>query len=266
MPRIALGIEYNGTNYSGWQIQQHHTPIPSIQGAIETVISSVANHPVQTICAGRTDAGVHACGQVVHCDVTVERTPHAWVFGCNSKLPRDIRVLWVQNVPDDFSARKSAMARHYQYYIYNNKIRPSLLNDYVGWYYNHLDTAKMQAASQSWVGEHDFSSFRAAGCQSKSPIRELKMITVERRGDLVIIDIIADAFLYHMVRNMVGVLIQIGSGRKPVDWAQQVLAAKCRTKASITAVPQGLYLTKVIYPEHLQIPQTTSGLWFFNQG
>lgn len=265
MTRIAFGIEYVGTNYSGWQSQQHATPIPSIQSTLEKAIASVADHPISTICAGRTDAGVHAANQVIHCDIQAIRTPYSWIHGCNSNLPRDIRVLWMQEVAEDFSARRSAIGRHYKYFIYNNPIRPSLLSDYVGWYYKSLDAAKMHEAAQFWLGTHDFSSFRGAGCQSKSPVRAVKKISVERRGDLVIIDIIADAFLYHMVRNMVGALIQIGSGRQTMAWAQQVLEAKCRTKASITAAPQGLYLAAVLYPEQLQIPQAKSSLWFFNQ-
>lgn len=264
--RIALGIEYVGTNYSGWQSQINQPHVPSIQKLVEAAIAAIANHPVSITCAGRTDAGVHASGQVVHCDVNVERSPYAWVFGCNTKLPPDIRVLWMQPVAADFSARRSAVGRHYKYVIYNNKIRPSLLRDYVGWYYSPLDAAKMLEAAQAWLGEHDFSSFRGAGCQSISPVRKVKMLSVERRDDLVIIDIIADAFLYHMVRNMVGALLEIGSNRRSVAWAKQVLLAKDRTKAGISAPPQGLYLTKVLYPEEIVLPQVKSGLWFFNQG
>lgn len=263
--RIAFGVEYVGTNYSGWQGQINQPEVPSIQFALEAAISSIADHPVTTTCAGRTDAGVHACGQVVHCDVEAIRDPHAWLFGCNTKLPADIRVLWMQNVADDFDARRSAVARHYKYIIYNSQIRPSLLRDYVGWYYSPLDETKMLQAAQAWIGEHNFASFRGAGCQSKSPVREVKMIAVERRGSMVIIDIIADAFLYHMVRNMVGVLIEIGSGRRDTKWAETVLVAKCRTKAGITAQPQGLYLTEVAYPQQWQIPRSKQNLWFIDQ-
>lgn len=264
--RIAFGIEYVGTNYSGWQSQVNDPHVLSIQAAVEKAIATVADHPVIITCAGRTDSGVHASGQVVHCDVNVTRDPYAWVFGCNTHLPHDIRVLWMQNVAEEFNARKSAVARHYKYIIYNHKIRPSLLHDYVGWHYAHLDADKMFEAAQSWIGEHDFSSFRGSGCQSISPRRNVKMIAIERRAELVIIDIIADAFLYHMVRNMVGALLEIGSGRRPVSWAAQVLNARCRTKAGITAQPQGLYLTEVIYPEHLNIPRTKQDLWFISQG
>ncbi len=266
MPRIALGVEYVGTNYSGWQSQINQPQVASVQGELERAIALVAAQPIKTVCAGRTDAGVHACGQVVHCDVNAIRESHAWVHGCNRYLPRDIRVLWMCNVPDDFSARYAATQRHYKYIVYNNPIRPSLLGDYVGWYYHPVKIDRMRQAASFWLGQHDFSSFRAAGCQSKTAVREIKMITIESRGEMIIIDIIADAFLYHMVRNMVGVLLQIGSSKHPIEWALQVLDAKCRTKAGITAPPQGLYLNAVSYPEHLGIPQQHSGLWFFNQG
>lgn len=262
--RIALGVEYLGTNYSGWQSQVNDPHVPTIQSQIDRAIALIANHAVTTTCAGRTDAGVHACGQVVHCDVQSMRSAHAWVFGCNRYLPDDVRVLWMRDVPDSFSARNSAVSRHYKYVIYNNSIRPSLLHNYVGWYHNPLDAEKMETAAQTWVGEHDFSSFRAAGCQSRSPVRALKGLTVQRKGDMIFIDIIADAFLYHMVRNMVGVLLQIGCNRKPICWAQEVLVARNRTKASITASPHGLYLANVMYPDALQIPQPKTSLWFFN--
>lgn len=270
MARIALGVEYVGTNYSGWQRHPKQEHVPSIQAEVERAIASVANHPISIICAGRTDAGVHASGQVVHCDVSAVRNPYAWVNGCNRYLPDDVRVLWMQEVADNFSARRSATSRQYKYVIYNNPLRPSLLRDYVAWYYSPLNIDLMIQAGQCWLGSHDFSSFRGAGCQSKSPVREVKMITIERRGEMVIIDILANAFLYHMVRNMVGVLLQIGSSKvsnsSALEMAQSVLHAKCRTKAGITAPPQGLYLTDVSYPEEFQIPQQRSDLWFFNQG
>ncbi len=266
MARIALGVEYAGTNYSGWQSQVNQQHVPAVQAEVEQAIAAIANHPVATICAGRTDAGVHACGQVVHCDINVERDAHEWVFGCNSKLPDDIRVLWAQVVPAEFNARRTAVARHYKYVIYNDRIRPSLLRDYVGWHYSPLNASLMQQAAQAWIGTHDFSSFRATGCQSKSPVRELKQINVQRRGKLVIVDLQADAFLYHMVRNMVGVLLEIGSGRQPVSWALDVLQAKSRTKAGVTAPPQGLYLYAVEYPDQYHLPRPQTEFWFFNQG
>ncbi len=263
--RIALGVEYAGTNYSGWQSQINQPHVPAIQKVVAAAIASIANHPVSIMCAGRTDAGVHAYGQVVHCDVAVERSAYTWVAGCNAKLPPDVRVLWMQNVPADFDARRTALGRRYKYVIYNSKIRPSLLRDYVGWYYSPLDADKMLQAAQFWLGEHDFSSFRGAGCQSISPVRNVKMINIERRDEMVIIDIIANAFLYHMVRNMVGALLEIGSNKRAVQWAQEVLLAKCRTKAGISAPAQGLYLAEVMYPPALAIPSAKPGLWFFKQ-
>lgn len=265
MQRIALGIEYMGTNYCGWQ-RQDNTATPSLQAVIETALSAIANHPIAIICAGRTDAGVHASGQVVHFDTTAIRPEKAWVLGSNRLLPRDIRVLWATTVPEDFSARRSAIQRHYKYIIFNHPIRPSLLHQGVSWQYRDLDAAKMHSAAQYWLGQHDFSSFRAVGCQSKSPVREVSSISVKRSGDLIIFDIMANAFLYHMVRNMVGTLCAIGSGKQPVSWAHEVLLAKDRRQASVTATPQGLYLAGVRYPAALQIPEQAIGLWFFNQG
>jgi tRNA pseudouridine38-40 synthase len=265
MHRLAVGLEYIGTNYSGWQ-RQLDPMVPTLQGAIEGALSHIANHPVRTVCAGRTDAGVHASGQVVHVDVAVPREERAWIFGCNTILPRDIRVLWAKPVPVDFNARYSALQRHYKYVLYNKAMRPSLLHEYVGWHYAQLDADKMHAAAQNWIGEHNFASFRAGGCQSKSPIRNISSITVKRSGDLVIFDILANAFLYHMVRNMVGSLCSIGSGKMPVEWSQELLQAKDRTQASATAAPQGLYLAAVHYPDSLQLPFNTAELWFLKQG
>lgn len=181
MARIAFGVEYVGTNYSGWQSQTHPTNTPAIQTVVEEAISAVANHPVSLVCAGRTDAGVHACGQVVHGDVNVVRTAHAWVFGANSTLPKDIRVTWAQVVAEDFSARSTAMGRHYKYVIYNSRVRPGLLHEYMAWYHESLDVSKMQQAADFWLGSHDFSSFRGAGCQSKSATREIKSINYRWR-------------------------------------------------------------------------------------
>jgi len=249
--RLAIGLEYAGTNYSGWQKQEYSPQVPSIQAQLEGALSIVAAHPVQVVCAGRTDAGVHASGQVVHCDVTADRNSYAWVAGTNVHLPSDIRVLWAKPVSADFDARRSAIKRHYKYILYNNRIRPSLLRDLVSWHYNPLEIEPMQLAARMWLGEQDFSSFRGSGCQSKSPVRHLYSLEINRSGELIIFDIIANAFLYHMVRNMVGTLLEIGMGRKPAIWAQEVLIAKDRTKASVTAPPQGLYLAGVHYPEFI---------------
>ena len=266
MYRLALGIEYIGTNYSGWQSQKTQPDISSVQTELENALCYVADHQVDTVCAGRTDAGVHASAQVVHCDVTAERSERAWVFGCNARLPPDIRVLWARKVAADFDARRSATQRAYSYIVYNNSIRPALFREYASWHYKALDVEKMHLAAQSWLGTHDFTSFRAAGCQSISPIRDLLFISVKRSKNFVIIDVRANAFLYHMVRNLVGTLLEIGSGKRPVTWAREVLDARDRTEAGITAPPQGLYLSGVQYPGNLEIPESTSGLWYFNQG
>lgn len=265
MQRIALGVEYLGTNYSGWQ-KQLDPQVPSVQSAVEDALTQIANHPITTVCAGRTDAGVHASAQVVHFDSPANRSERAWVFGANTKLPKDIRVLWAQKVPAEFDARRSAIQRHYKYVIYNSSLRTGLLHNYMTWHYIQLDVAKMHAAAQSWVGTHDFTSFRAAGCQSKSPVRDLQLFTIRRSGNLIIFDILANAFLYHMIRNMVGTLLAIGGGNRPVAYAAEVLLAKDRAKAGATAPAEGLYLAGVKYPDWLLIPEQSSGLWFLNQG
>lgn len=263
MARLALGIEYVGKNYSGWQQQLQASN--SVQAELERALSGIANHPVTTICAGRTDAGVHASGQVVHCDVNVERSEREWVFGCNRLLPHDIRVLWAKLVVPEFHARRCAIQRYYKYILYNHPIRPSLLGDYVSWHYYPLNVEYMQAAAQYWVGEHDFSSFRAAGCQSKSPVRTIKSIALTRQGDMILIDVAGNAFLYHMVRNMVGVLLEIGAGRQPITWANEVLLAKDRKATFVTAPAHGLYLVGVDYPPAMQLPRSSSSLWFLEQ-
>lgn len=265
MHRIALGIEYTGTNFNGWQ-SQFDPAVRSIQSELERALGVIAAHPISVRCAGRTDAGVHATGQVVDFETTVNRSERAWIYGANTNLPRDIKVLWAKEVPADFDARRTALQRHYKYIILNTQLRPSLLQEYVSWYSRPLDIDKMQRAAQNWVGEHDFSSFRASGCQSKSSVRNISSISVTRRGDLVIFDILANAFLYHMIRNMVGSLCSIGSGKMSVDWSRTLLQARDRSQASATAAPQGLYLAGVHYPLELEIPQNTSELWFLKQG
>lgn len=245
--RIALGLSYEGTAYSGWQSQEN---LQTIQTHIETALSRVANHPVQVICAGRTDSGVHALGQVIHFDTEATRDERAWILGTNANLPADIRIRWAHAVSEDFHARFSATARHYRYIIYNYPIRPALLRNQVTTYYYPLDASKMQAAAQYLIGEHDFSSYRATECQAKSPIRNVTLLEVKRQDDFIFIDIEANAFLHHMVRNIAGVLMAIGSGKQPPIWAQQVLAAKDRTQGDITAPASGLYFVSANYPEY----------------
>lgn len=263
MNRIALGLEYDGSQFHGWQKQKN---VHSIQSALEKALSTVADEPIETICAGRTDAAVHATAQVVHFDTTRVRQDKAWILGANALLPAAIRVCWAKPTLPTFNARRSAIRRRYRYIIYNHPIRPSLMRDYVAWDYRALDDKKMAEAAKSWVGEHDFSSFRASGCQSHSPIRILYSLQVVRRGDHIILEFIANAFLHHMVRNMVGVLLEIGIGERPVSWAKTVLDVRDRRLAGVTALAAGLYLVEVQYPELFGLPRGAIGPWFLNIG
>ncbi len=257
MTRIALGIEYDGSAFKGWQAQPG---LCTVQGELEISLAHVANHPLKTTCAGRTDAGVHAVGQVVHFETQTLRNSRVWVFGANHYLPRSVRVLWAQEVPEAFDARYSALSRRYRYLIYNHPLRPSLLRQGVGWYYRPLAVEAMQAGARYWLGEHDFSSFRAAGCQSRTPVRSVYGIDIKREGDQIIVDITANAFLQHMVRNMVGVLMRIGAGFEAPTWAQTVLEAKDRRVAGLAAPASGLYLLAVHYPPHFGLPTKLSAL------
>lgn len=260
MHRLALGVEYDGTNYSGWQHQLGRAK--SIQHEIEKALKAITNSDITVHAAGRTDAGVHASCQVIHFDIELERAEYEWISGINANLNRDIRVLWCKSVPISFDARRSALARRYIYLCYNSPTRPSLLNNNVGWYFKKLDEKLMNQAAQKWVGEHDFTSFRGAGCQSKSPKRNIMDIYIKRRGDLIIFDIIANAFLYHMVRNMVGSLVDIGARRVDLDWAEKILDMRDRRKAGPTAAASGLYLQQIIYPEEYSLPIGSRYPWF----
>lgn len=255
MPTLALGIEYDGSHYHGWQAQEG---LVTLQSKLEYALSMVADTPIGVICAGRTDRGVHALGQVVHFTTEVIRPMHAWVQGGNRYLPNDISIQWAQEVDDDFHARYKAISRRYHYYIYNRPTRSAMHPTRMTWHYQPLDVDAMHLAAQLLIGEFDFQSFRAAECQAKTSIREVYELTVERHNDRILIDIHANAFLHHMVRNITGVLLAIGSGEAPPEWAQTVLEAKDRTKAGVTAPPFGLYLTRVYYPEHYQFPARES--------
>lgn len=257
--RIALCVRYDGSAYHGWQSQEG---LLTVQGALEKALSYVADHPVAVVCAGRTDAGVHASGQIAHFDTSANRHDHAWVFGANSHLPPDISVVWAKHVWRDFHARHSALARRYRYIIYNHEIRPGILRHAVGWYYRLLDEQQMREAGQYLLGEHDFSAFRGSGCESNSPIREIFALDVTRYRRMVVIDICANAFLLHMVRNIAGVLVAIGSGEHPPEWAQAVLESRDRRKGGITIQPNGLYLVEVKYPEEYDLPTVPLGPFF----
>lgn len=252
--RFALCLSYNGNQYYGWQSQK--SGLPTVQKSVEKAVSEVANEAVEVVCAGRTDKSVHAAYQVVHFDSTAQRDPRAWVFGCNSNLPKDISVSWAGAVREDFHARFSATSRRYHYVIYNHPIRPAHFSNELSWCHHPLDENKMHKAAQCLVGEHDFSSFRAVGCQSKTPFRFLEFVNVTRYGHILIIDIKGNAFLHHMVRNIAGVLMAIGMGRQPVNWCKEVLEARDRTQAAVTAPPFGLFLTHVDYPVHFNIPRS----------
>ncbi len=258
--RVALVFEYDGSAYHGWQYQK--SGIPSVQGALARATASVANHPVDLVCAGRTDAGVHASYQVVHFDTPALRTRRSWVMGINTSLPESVSVHWAGRVPDHFHARFSALYRRYRYLIYNHPVRPGILRDQVSWTYRELDAEVMHRAAQVLVGEHDFSAFRAAGCQSRTPFRRVESIRVSRHGDYVVIDTQANAFLHHMVRNLAGSLMAVGCGKRPEPWIHEILAARDRKRAAVTAPPNGLYLVDVGYPSDFGIPASEPGPGF----
>ncbi|HEX5793525.1 MAG TPA: tRNA pseudouridine(38-40) synthase TruA [Rheinheimera sp.] len=257
--RIALGIEYDGSAFYGWQRQRE---VNSVQQELETALSKVANQPVELFCAGRTDAGVHATGQVVHFDTDAVRDNKAWVMGTNAQLPDAIAVRWATVVADDFHARFSATARRYRYIIYNHKYRPAILRSGLSHYHQTLNIALMQQAAPLLLGEQDFSSFRAIQCQSHSPFRNVHHLTIERRGDYIVLDIKANAFLHHMVRNITGSLLEVGMQNRPPQWIGDLLTAKNRNLAAATAKPGGLYLVDVDYPAHFGLPATELGPLF----
>lgn len=250
--RVALGVEYEGSDYCGWQIQEGTR---TIQQCLQAALTKVAAQPIKTIVAGRTDTGVHALGQVVHFDTDAVRSPRSWVFGLNAHLPSTISVIWARPVDDAFHARFSATARHYRYVIFNRPVRPGLRGSQLSWCYRPLDVERMSNAAIYLIGEHDFTSYRAAACQAKNPVRTVYRLDIVRRGDLIIIDIVANAFLQHMVRNIAGVLMAIGAGEREPQWAREVLYARDRTRGGVTASPRGLTLMAVDYPEHFGLPQ-----------
>jgi tRNA pseudouridine38-40 synthase len=260
--RIALGIEYKGARYRGWQRQE--SGVPSVQAALEKALSQVAAEPVSLMCAGRTDAGVHASGQVVHFDTRVERPLKAWIMGGNANLPPDISVTWAKVMPAEFHARFKAFARRYRYVIYNDPIRPAHLAEEVTWNHRLLDVARMREAAAHLVGTHDFTSFRAVQCQAKSPVKTVHHLEVIEHGRFIVIDVRANAFLHHMVRNFAGVLMTIGAGEREPGWVVEVLAARDRRAGGVTAHPYGLYLVQVEYPPEFELPQRYLGPHFLS--
>lgn len=251
LQRFALGIEYDGAAFHGWQSQPHGQ---TVQDALERALSQVAAQPIRVHCAGRTDAGVHALNQVVHFDCAAQRPQQAWIRGGNAHLPPSVCVRWAQPVAADFHARFDAQSRHYCYLLHNHPVRPALMQGRVGWHHHPLDAARMQAAAQALLGEHDFSAFRAAECQAKSPVKIMQQAQVRRHGELIVFEFRANAFLQHMVRNLVGALVAVGNGREAVDSIAGLLAGRNRSRAAPTFSAAGLYLVGVDYAPHWNIP------------
>jgi tRNA pseudouridine38-40 synthase len=249
--RIALGIEYDGSRFCGWQTQ---TAGCGVQDALQRALAVIAGHPIEVVAAGRTDAGVHATQQVVHFDTTAQRPDSAWVRGVNSFLPDSVAVLWAQPVNAEFHARFSAQTRSYRYVLLNHPVRPAIAAGHIGWFHAPLALAPMQAAAQWLLGTHDFSAFRAAECQAKSPIRTLHSLSITQTGQRFTFDLNANAFLHHMVRNIVGALVYVGKGKHPPEWLGELLQHRDRTRAAPTFAADGLYLYTVRYAPEWALP------------
>jgi len=253
--RWALGVSYNGQAYAGWQSQPSGN---TIQDHLEAALTAFAAQPVSTVCAGRTDAGVHGLMQVVHFDTALRRDEHAWVRGTNSFLPRDIAVQWARPVPDAFHSRGSATGRRYAYVLLESPVRPSVDAGRVGWVFRPLDEARMRAAAAVLIGQHDFTSFRASACQARTPVKTLRRIDISRRGPYWRFEFEADAFLHHMIRNLMGCLLVVGQGHQSPEWMGQVLAARDRDAAAPTFSPDGLYFMGPVYDAHWGLPVRTA--------
>lgn len=249
--RVVLGLSYDGSGLQGWQTQPGGR---TIQDAVETALASFVDHPVQTICAGRTDAGVHALNQVIHLDTTAVRSPESWVRGVNALLPSAIAVQWVRTVSDEFHARFSAQAREYLYIVRNDRVRSPLLHGRVGWVYRSLDLERMRRATRRLLGEHDFSCFRSAECQAASPVRTIYAIDIMDAGPFLFFRFRANAFLHHMIRNIMGTLIYVGLGRQQPEWVDDLLRQRDRKRAAPTFAADGLYLAGVDYPDGFDLP------------
>jgi tRNA pseudouridine38-40 synthase len=251
MTRIALGVEYDGSRFCGWQTQSQRC---AVQDALEQALAEIAGGAVATICAGRTDAGVHALAQVVHFDSRVERPESAWVRGVNALLPSTCAVTWSRPVAPEFHARYSALARSYRYVLLNHPVRPAADQGRTGWFHLPLDLEKMRRAARLLLGEHDFSAFRSSECQARTPVRSLSRLDIVRRGDYLVFDFSANAFLHHMIRNIVGCLVYVGKGRHAPEWMGEVLESRDRARAAPTFEASGLYLTKVVYDARWGLP------------
>ncbi len=259
--RVAIAVEYNGFAYCGWQ-RQKDPAVPTVQGCLESALSFVADHPVRLYCAGRTDSGVHASNQIAHFETSAGRSEKSWVLGANSKLPLDIALRWAVGVEDDFHARFSATARTYRYLLVSRPVKPALAGTQLTWIKKPLSCQRMHQAAQQLLGRHDFTSFRGGGCQAKSPVREVKHISVRKVGELIALEITANAFLLHMVRNIVGVLVDVGCGEREPDWVAQLLSARNRCEGGVTAPPNGLFLVEVDYPAKYKLPPVSRGPYF----
>lgn len=263
MRRVALAVEYKGSDYHGFQTQPNG--VKTVQQALEKALSKVADEEITLVCAGRTDAGVHATNQVIHFDTQALRPPKAWVLGVRQHLPDTIGIRWAQDVPPQFHARFSALNRTYRYLISDAQTSSALLHDQITWSPRRLDVDKMREGAASLIGQHDFTSFRATHCQAKSPVRSISYIDLIRMGDLIVLEVQANAFLHHMVRNMVGVLLAVGAGDRPISWVGEVLLAKDRSRGGVTAKPFGLYLVSVDYPSLFDLPKCLPGPFFLLQ-
>lgn len=253
--KIALGLEYDGSGFCGWQSQPGGC---GVQDALEQALRGIAGESLRVHAAGRTDTGVHALSQVVHFETAVQRPESAWVRGCNTLLPAGVSILWARRVADDFHARFSAQGRHYRYVLLNRPVRPGLFASRVGWFHVPLNLEKMREGAAYLLGEHDFSAFRAAGCQAKSPVKHLRQLALQRSGDNLVFDLAANGFLHHMVRNIVGCLVYVGKGRYPPEWIADLLQQADRTRAAPTFSPDGLYFTGVDYDPKWNLPGTVS--------
>jgi tRNA pseudouridine38-40 synthase len=251
MPRIALGLEYDGSRFLGWQTQPGGG---TVQDALEPALASIAGTAISTTAAGRTDRGVHARLQVVHFDTEVKRPASAWVRGVNAALPDAVAVLWSHEVPDEFHARFSALSRTYRYQLLNRPVRAALRASYAGWFHLPLDVPKMREAAALLVGEHDFSAFRSSECQARTPVRTIHRLDVDAEDEEITFVIRANAFLHHMVRNLIGTLVYVGKGKHPPPWVRQVLQSKDRARAAPTFGPEGLYLETIEYQQKWELP------------
>lgn len=256
MPRLALGLTYDGSAWQGWQTQPHGR---TVQDTLEAALTRFADMPVATVCAGRTDTGVHAAAQVIHIDTNAIRREESWVRGVNALLPSSIAVRWAQPVPDTFHARFSATSRTYMYLLWCDRVRSPLWAGRAGWCFQPLDIQAMRQAAAALLGEHDFSSFRSSQCQARHPVRTLHRLDIDARGPFIVFTLRANAFLHHMVRNLMGALLQVGQGKQPVAWMASLLAARDRTQGAATFMPDGLYLSAIEYPSEFGLTELDGG-------